>query len=56
MGGDVAQLVEHRTVTPLTRVPFPGAARDVFPRVHFQCRLSDGVRAAPCANCMHLHL
>ena len=30
MGGDVAQLVEHRTDTPLTQVRFPGAARDFF--------------------------
>ena len=37
-GGDVAQLVEHRTVTPL--VPFPGAAKDFSPRVDCRCRLS----------------
>ena len=48
-GGDVAQLVEHRTVTPLTQVRFPGAAKDFLPRVNFQCRLSYGVRRPPCA-------
>ena len=30
-GGDVAQLVERRTGTPLRQVQFPGAARDFFP-------------------------
>ena len=39
-GGDVAQSVEHRTVTPLRQVRFPGAARDFSPRGNFQCRLS----------------
>ena len=34
--GDVAQLVERRTGTPLTLVRFPGAARDFSPRVNFQ--------------------
>ena len=34
-GGDVAQLVEYRTITPLTQVRFPGAARDFSPRVNF---------------------
>ena len=48
-GGDVVQLVEHRTDTPLTQVRFPGAARDFSPRVNFQCRLSYGVRTVPCA-------
>ena len=38
--GDVAQLVERRTGTPLTQVRSPGVARDFSPRVHFQCRLS----------------
>ena len=45
--GVVAQLVEHRTVTPLTQVRFPGAARDFLLRVIFQCRLSFGVRTFP---------
>ena len=31
--------VEHRTVTPLTQVRFPGAARDFLPRVNSLCRL-----------------
>ena len=34
-GGEVAQLVERRTGTTLTQVPFPG----ISPRVIFQCRL-----------------
>ena len=38
--GDVAQLVEHRTGTPMTQVGFPAAARDWSPRVNFWCRLS----------------
>ena len=48
-GGDVAQLLEHRTGTPPTQVRFPGAARDFSPRVIFQCRLSYGVGTPPCA-------
>ena len=47
-GGDVAQLVERRTGTPLAQVQFPGAARDFSPRVNFQCRLSYGVRTPLC--------
>ena len=47
-GGDVAQLVEHRTGTPPTQVRFSGAARYFSPRVNFQCRLSDDVRTARC--------
>ena len=47
--GDVAQLVERRTGTPLTQVRFPGAARDFSPRVNFQSRLSYGVRTPSCA-------
>ena len=35
-GGDVAQLVEHRPVTPLT----PWCGKGFSPRVNFQCRLS----------------
>ena len=49
MGGDVAQLAEHQTSTPLMQVWFPGAARDFSPWVHFQCRLSFSVRTLPCA-------
>ena len=52
-GGDVAQLVEHRTGTPLTQVRFPGAARGFSSRVNFQCRLSYGVRTPPVCNRMH---
>ena len=48
MGGDVAQLVEHRTGTPLTQVRFPGAARDFSHRINFQCRLSYSFRTPPC--------
>ena len=48
-GGDVAQLVERRTGTPLTQVRFPGAVRDFSPRVNFRCRLSYGVRTTQCA-------
>ena len=47
--GDVAQLVERRTGTPLTQVRFHGATRDFSPRVNFRCRLSYGVRTLPCA-------
>ena len=42
--GDVAQFVERRTGTSPTQVRFPGAARDLSPRVNFQYRLSYGVR------------
>ena len=48
-GGDVAQLIEHRTGTPLTQVRFPSAAKDFSPRVNFQYGLSYGVRTSPCA-------
>ena len=34
-GGDVAQLVEHRTSTPLTQVQFPSVARDFSPKANF---------------------
>ena len=47
LGGDVAQLVEHRTGTSLTQVRFPGAARDLSSRVNFQCRLSLTVSVHP---------
>ena len=49
LGGDVAQLVEHRTGTPLTQVRFPGTARDFLLRASFQCRLYFGVLTPPCA-------
>ena len=48
-GWDVAQLVEHQTVTPLTQVRLPDAARDFSPGVNFQRRLSCGVHTPPCA-------
>ena len=44
-----SSLVEHQTITPLTQVRFPGAARDFLPRVNFQCRISFGVRTPTCA-------
>ena len=54
--GDVTQLVEHRTGTPLTQVRFPGAARNLSPRVNFQRRLSYGVRTPPCAMaCINIY-
>ena len=48
-GGDVAQLVERRTGTPLRQVRFPGAAKDLSRMVNFQCRLFYGVHAPPLA-------
>ena len=48
---DIAQLVEHQTVTPLTQVRFPGAARD------FSFRDSSSVRTPSdtCINtCAHV--
>ena len=39
--------LEHRTVTPLTQVRFPGTERDFLPSVNFQCRLSYGALTAP---------
>ena len=42
-------MVEHRTGTQPAQVRFPAAARDFSPRVHFQYRLSYGVRTPPCA-------
>ena len=47
--GGVAQLVERWTGTPPTQVQLPCAARDLSPRVNFQCRLSHGVHTYPCA-------
>ena len=54
-GGDVAQLVEHRTGTPLTQVRFPGPAKDFSPRANFQCRLSYGVRTHLCAIACNIY-
>ena len=58
-GGDVAQLVEHRTGTPPTQVRFPGAAILFFPpppRVDFLCRLFYSVRTPLVCNRRHLRL
>ena len=55
-GGDVAQLVEHRTGTPLIQVRFPGVARDFSPRVNFHCRFSYVCPYTPLCNRLHLHL
>ena len=49
-GGDVVQLVEHRTGMLPTQVRFSGAARDFSPSVSFQCRLSYDVRTPPCVQ------
>ena len=37
LGGDEAQLVEHRADTPLAQVRFHGSATDFSPRVNCQC-------------------
>ena len=48
--------LENRTVTPLTQVRFPGAAKDFLPKVNFQCRLFFGVRTHPCAiACINIY-
>ena len=53
--GDVAQLVQRRTGTPLAQVRLPGAAGDFSPRVNFRCRLSYAVRTPPCAiTCINI--
>ena len=38
MSVNVVLLIERRTGTSLTRVRFPGAARDFYPRVNFKQR------------------
>ena len=56
MGGDVAQLIERRPVTPLTQLRVPGVARDLLPRVNFQCGLSFDVPTTPCAiACINIY-
>ena len=56
LSGDVAQLVEYRTGTPLTQVRFPGATGNFSPRVNSQCRLSYRVRTPPCAiACINIY-
>ena len=47
--GMLLSWLEHRTITPLTQVQFPDAARDFLLRVNLQCRLSFGVHTLPCA-------
>ena len=47
--GDVAQLVECWTGTPLIQVWFPGAARDFSSLVNFQCRLLYSLHTSQCA-------
>ena len=59
LGWNGAQPAERRIGTPLTQVRFHGAARDISPRVNFQCRLSYSVRKSPCAiayvnTCAHI--
>ena len=59
VGGDVAQVTERRTGTPLRQVRFPGAAKVFSPRVDYQCRHFYRVRTPPyaiaCINiCMHV--
>ena len=51
-GGDVAQLAERRTGTPLRQVRFPGTARDFFPpesqlsvQTLFRCPYSPSVQS-----------
>ena len=48
MGGDVAQLVKHRTGTPPTLVQFPSAERAFLPESTFSAPF-DGVCTPPCA-------
>ena len=55
MGGDIAQLIEHRTGTPPTQVQFSSVARNFSPRVNFQYRLSYGVHKPPCEiTCIYI--
>ena len=49
VGWDIAQLVEHQTVTLLMQVQFPGTARDFLSGVNSLCRLSFGVCTLLCA-------
>ena len=56
MGGGVVQFVE----CPVQRAADTGsnssAARDVSPRVSFQCRLSYSLGTTPVCSCMHQHV
>ena len=51
-GGDVDQLVVRQTGTSLRQVWFPGAERDFFPRVQFQCGLSYSVCTTLGCDCV----
>ena len=48
-----AQLTEHCCTDTGS---IPSAAKDIFPRVSFQCRLSYSVRRALMCSCTHPHL
>ena len=48
-GGDVDQLIERRTGTPLMQVWFPGATRIFLPESTFSSDISYGVRIISCA-------
>ena len=53
-GGDVAQLVEHRTGLPPMQVRFHGAAGDFSPRVNFYFRLSFSASITCIYACAHV--
>ena len=54
-GGDVAPLVEHRTVTPLTQVRFLGSARGFLPESTFSADSLTCVRTPSCAiTCIYM--
>ena len=54
--GVIAQLVDHRTVTPLTQVRFPGAAREFFSQSQLSMQTLLRCPYNPVRNHMHLHL
>ena len=56
VGGDVAQLLEHRTGTPLVQVQFPGAARDFFPQSQLSAQTLSWCPYSPVCSCMHENL
>ena len=49
-GGDVAQVVQHRTGIPLTQVPFPGVVRNVLPQSTFSADSLTCDHTPPCAH------
>ena len=54
-GGDVAQLTECWTDTPLTQVRFPGAARDFSPESTFSAdSLAVSVHPPSAAACIYI--